>query len=140
MRTTPPIYKYSGLIAGLGLLALLIGLIIMVVMPGVRIAAWMTLALGVVLLASARVIDFRKVSGAVTGKRGRFSTGTTVMVFIFIGITLLVNAISISNFKRFDITELSQFTLTSQTKDVLAEMKTPVEAICFFIPNDPYGI
>ncbi|MFC1992135.1 GldG family protein [Chloroflexota bacterium] len=133
-------YQLSGLLSLLGLLALLAGLIVMVALPGIRYAAWALLALGVLLLAAAFIIDFRKVSGAITGRRGRFSTGSTVMTSIFIGITLLVNAISIGNYQRFDVTGVSQFTLTSQTKDVLGKMESPVQAIGFFVPGDPYGI
>src|SRR3990170_1638804 len=113
----------SGLISLLGLLTLLVGLIVMVVLPAIRIAAWAILALGILLMASAFIIDFRRVSGAITGKRGKFSTGTTVMTSIFIGITLLVNAISIGGYHRFDATGLARFTLTSQTKDVLTKME-----------------
>ena len=140
MRTTPPIYKYSGLIASLGFAALVIGFVILIAIKSLQLASWIILALGVLLLVAAVVIDFRQVKGAVTGRRGRFSTGNTVMAFVFVGIILLVNAISIQYNARFDITELSQFTLTSQTKEVLKNMETPVEAICFFTPNDQYGI
>jgi hypothetical protein len=140
MRTTPPIYKYAGTIAGFGLASLLIGFILLLAVESLRLASWMILALGVLLLITAAIIDFRRVKGAVTGRRGRFSTGNTVMVFVFIGIIVLVNAISFQYHKRYDITELAQFTLTSQTKDVLAEMSIPVEAICFFTPQDVYGL
>lgn len=139
MQTSSKFYRYSGLIAGLGLLALVVGLVVMVLLPDVRYAAWALLALGVVLLGGAFIIDFRRVSHAITGRRGRFSTGTTVMVFIVIGITLLINAISIGNYHRFDTTALAEFTLTSQTKDALSKMETPVTAWCFFTPNDYYG-
>jgi ABC-type uncharacterized transport system involved in gliding motility auxiliary subunit len=140
MRTTPPMYKYSGLIAGFGLASLLVGLIILVAVKGLGLAAWIILALGVLLLVTAIVIDFNKVKGAVTGRRSKFSTGNTVMAFVFVGIILLVNAISIQYNARYDITELSQFTLTSQTKEVLTKMDIPVDVICFFTPNDPYGM
>ncbi len=140
MQTVSQDNKLAGLIALLGLATLLIGLIVLVLLPNIRMASWMILALGVALLAIAFIIDFRKVRKAITGKRGRFSTGTTVMVSMFVGITLLVNAISIGNYHRFDLTGVAQFTLTSQTKDVLGQMEIPVKAICFFVPNDQYGI
>ncbi len=139
MQATSSFYRYSWLIAGLGLLALLVGLVVMVLLPDIRWAAWALLALGVLCLAGAFIIDFRQVSRAITGRRGRFSTGTTVMVSIFVGITLLINAISIGNYHRFDVTALAEFTLTSQTKDVLRKLETPVQAVCFFTPNDYYG-
>lgn len=140
MQIAPSFYRYSGLIAVLGLLALLVGLIAMVLLPGIRLAAWGLLALGAGLLAIAFIIDFRRVSQAITGTRGIFSAGTTVMTSIFIGITLLVNAISIGSYYRFDATGLAQFTLTSQTRDVLRQMEMPVKILAFFVPGDPYGI
>ncbi len=139
MQTTPKVYSYSGLIAVLGLLALLIGLIVMIVLPSIRYAAWLILLLGILLLATAFIIDYRRVGRALIGRRGRFGTGATVMVSIFIGITLLVNAISIGNYHRFDFTGVAQFTLTSQTKEFLSELETPVQVLCFFTPVDPYG-
>ncbi len=141
MRMSSEGNQLSGYTAVLGLIALLVGLVLMALGEGLRLAAWMILALGVALLAVAFVLDFRKVGKAITGRRGKFSTGTTVMVSIFIGIALLANAISIGNFHRFDVTGVSQFTLTSQTKDVLAQMEIPVKVLCFFVPEkDVYGI
>jgi len=140
MQQPPQENKLAGYIAILGLVTIFIGLVVLVLLSTIRIAAWMILALGLALLIIAFVLDFRKVSKAIAGKRGRFSTGTTVMVSIFVGITLLVNAISIGSFHRFDLTGVSQFTLTSQTKDVLEQMEEPVKVICFFTPSDTYGI
>ena len=141
MRAKPSFYRLSSLISLLGLLTLLVGLVLMVVLKEIRIAAWAILALGVALMVAAVIVDFRRVSGAISGRRGRFSTGTTVMTSIFIGITLLINAISIGSYHRFDVTGLAQFTLTSQTKDMLAKMEIPVQAIGFFVPDsvDPTG-
>ncbi len=140
MKSTSNVYRFSGLIAVLGLLTLLVGFIVMLLLPDIRYAAWLILALGVLLLVTAFIIDFRRVSRAMAGKRGRFTTGTTVMVSVFIGIILLVNAISIANYHRFNLTGLAQFTITSQTKEVLSKLETPVQALCFFTPNDTYGI
>ena len=39
MQTEPKTYPFSGLIAVLGVLTLLVGLIIMIVLPGIRFAA-----------------------------------------------------------------------------------------------------
>ncbi|MDP3879033.1 MAG: GldG family protein [Dehalococcoidales bacterium] len=140
MKNTSSINQYSGLIALLGLVALFIGFIVMILLPEIRYAAWGTLLLGVLLMGAAFIIDSRRVGSALTGRRGRFSTGTTVMASIFIGITLLANAISIGNYHRFDFTGVSQFTLTQQTKDVLSKLDTPVQALFFSTPQDPYGI
>ena len=141
MQNNTPFYnRYSWLIAALGLLALLVGLVVIVLLPDIRYTAWAMVALGVMLLATAFIIDFRRVRRAITGRRGMFSTGTTVMVSVFIGITLAVNAISISNYHQFDATGVAKFLITSQTKNVLSDMNMQVKALCFFVPDDPYGI
>ncbi len=140
MQTNLRGYRFSGLIAVLGLVALLIGLIVMLLLPSVRYAAWLVLVLGILLLTTAFIIDFRRVSRALTGRRGRFGVSATVMASTFIGIILLVNAISIGSYHRFDVTGLAQFTLTPQTKEVLGKLEMPVHILCFFTPNDTYGI
>jgi len=136
VQTTPGFYRYTGLIAILGLLTLLLGFVIMLALPEIKYASWGILALGVLLLAIAFIIDFRQVSRALTGRRGQFGTGATVMASIFIGITLIINAISLGNYHRFDLTGVAQFTLTSQTKEVLSDLDTPVKVLAFFTPSD----
>ena len=125
------------IIALLGLATIAAGWILMFILPGIRYFAWGILALGVALLAVAFVIDFRRVKGALASRRGKFGVGTSVMVSLFIGIILIVNAISVSNHYRFDFTGLAQFTLTSQTKEVLGKLDKPVEIVRFFTPEIP---
>lgn len=139
MQSIPQPYRFSGLMAILGLAVMAIGLIIMLLLPEMNLGAWALLAIGVMLLAVAFVMDFRRVSSALTGRRGRLRIGTTVMVSMFLGITLLVNAISSSNFWRLDTTSLGQFTLSDQTKTMLANLKEPVEVLAFYEPGDPVG-
>ena len=129
----------TGIIALMGLASLLVGWILTLVLPGIRYVAWGMLLLGAILVLVAFVIDYRRVRGALVSRRGRFSTGTTLMAAIFIGIILLVNAISYTNFHRFDVTGLSQYTLTSQTKSALEGMETPVKALLFTTPGDITG-
>lgn len=141
MQTNPQPYRHTGLLAVLGLVALLAGLIIMLLLAEIRLAAWGIMGVGVILLASAFVLDFRRVSRVLTGRRGRFGVGTTVMASIFIGITILLNGISINYYQRIDATALGQFTLTEQTKDVLRAVTKPIKALCFFVSEkDTYGI
>lgn len=143
MQTSPKSSGFGGLIAILGLAALLAGLVIMLLLPDMKLGAWGVLAVGIALLAIAFVIDFRQVKGAITGRRGRFGLGTSIMTLVFIGIIVLVNAISISNYKRIDSSSLSQFTLTPQTVTVLEELDNPVKATGFVVDDpgiDYYGI
>jgi ABC-type uncharacterized transport system involved in gliding motility auxiliary subunit len=129
----------TGLIALLGLASLFIGWILTFILPELRAASWGILGIGVILITAALVIDYRRVGKAIISRQGRFGTGATVMVSVFIGIILLVNAISYGNNARFDVTGFSQYTLTSQTKDVLAELDMDIEIIKFFVSDDPSG-
>ena len=140
MQADPKSSNLGSFIAILGLIALATGLVIMLFLSEMRLGAWGVMAVGVALLAIAFILDFQRVRRAITGRHGRFGLGTSIMATIFIGIIILVNAISIENYHRFDTSSLSQFTLTPQTIDVLKNLDTPVKAIGFFVPNDPYGI
>ena len=133
MQSEPKSDNLGGFIALLGLVALVAGLIIMLLLPEIKVAAWGILAVGLASLAVAFVINFRRVRSAVAGRRGRFGLGTGIMASVFIGIIILVNAISIGQYHRFDTSSLSQFTLTPQTVEVLDELDTPVKAIGFLV-------
>jgi hypothetical protein len=129
----------TGLIAILGLASLFIGWILTVILPQLGAVSWGIIAAGAALIIVALILDYRRVGKAITSRQGRFGIGATVMVSVFIGIILLANAISYSNNARIDVTGLSQYTLTSQTKNVLAELDEEVEVIKFFVPEDPYN-
>ncbi len=125
------------ILAILGLASLFVGFIFGLIMPGLRYYAWAILALGVALLAVAGILDFRRVRGALASRRGKFGVSTIVKVSLFSGIILLANAISVGTYHRFDFTGLAQFTLTSQTKEMLAGLNKPVEILNFFTPSVP---
>ena len=129
--------QQTTVIALLGIATLFVGLVLNFVMPGIRFYAWIILALGAALVALAFVFDFRRVQNALISHHGKFGTTTTVGVSLFVAIIVLVNAISVTAFHRFDFTGLAQFTLTSQTKDVLEELDKPVEIVSFFTPTVP---
>jgi len=128
------------ILAILGLAAQFAGFIFGLIMPGLRYYAWGILALGSALLAAAVVLEFKRVRGALTSRRGRFGLSTIVKVSLFGGIILITNAISVGTYHRFDFTGLAQFTLTSQTKEILAELNQPVEILNFYSPSVPVTI
>jgi hypothetical protein len=129
----------TGLIALLGLASLFIGWIFTFILPQLRAVSWGIIALGALLVITALVLDYRRVGKVIISRQGRFGTGATVMVSVFIGIILVVNAISYANYQQWDVTGLSQYVLTSQTKEVLTDLDQEVEVIKFFVPDDPYG-
>ena len=127
----------SAALAGVGLATLFVAWVLGFVMPGIRVFTWLILALGAALVGVAVVLDFRRVKRALSSRRGIFGVSATVSLALVVGSVLLANAISVHNYHRFDFTGLSQFTLTTQTRQVLAELEEPVEVITFFNPADP---
>jgi hypothetical protein len=125
---------YTSVFALSGLASLLVGFVFRFVLPGQKYYAWGILGLGVILLAIGVIWDFSRMRGALASKRGKFGVSTSVKISLFAGIVIFVNAISVGLYHRFDFTGLAQFTLTSQTKEVLAELNEPVEVVSFFTP------
>jgi len=130
----------TAVLALIGLASLLAGFLIRLILPGLQFYSWGILALGGVLIGISVVLDFRRVGRALASRRGRFGVGAIVRVSLFAGIILLVNALSVGIYHRFDLTGLSQFTLTSQTKKVLADLDEPVEIVSFFTPAVPLTV
>ena len=127
-------------LALLGVLAIFVGMVLSFVIPGIRYYAWIILALGAALVAVAFIFDFKRVRQTITSHQGKFGIGTTVGVSFFFGIIFFVNAISVGYFHRFDFTGLAQFTLTSQSKSALKQLKKPVEIETLFTPTVPHEV
>ena len=127
-------------LAILGLVSVIVGFLIAIIFPDITLFAWGLIAFGIILISSAAIVNFRSVKGAVTSRRGKFGTSTTLMISIFAGIVVLVNAAGVGAYHQFDVTSLSQFTLTSQTKSVLAQLNTTVTAKFFYDPTDTTGV
>ncbi len=149
MQRQPQAHPYTKVFAIIGLALLVVGLLTMVAFSEIRLAALAVMAAGVILLVAAVVVDFQQIKAVFTGRRGRLGAGTTLMAMIFLGIIVLANGVvlfasqdpRILAATRYDVTKLSQFTLTQQTKDVLAKVDKPIKALCFFVPSkDQYGL
>lgn len=120
-----------------GLGSILLGWILMFILPGSRLFAWVIIAAGAGLLAAGAAMDFARLRGALASGSGRFGVSTTLAISLFLGVVLLANAISINRNRRFDFTGLAQFTLTSQTKAALEELSGDVEIVQLFTPSVP---
>ena len=129
--------KSSSMLAVVGLATLFAAWVLGFVMPALRAVTYAAAGLGAALIAASVVIDFRRLGGALASRRGLFGLGAGAGMALVAGIVLLANAVSVRINHRFDVTGLSQFTLTTQTKEVLTALKQPVEVISFFNPADP---
>jgi hypothetical protein len=67
-------------------------------------------------------------------KISRFQIGLNVLLQIFVlaAIVLMANYLSFRHFKRWDFSRDQKYALSSQTRNLLANLKKPVRAVIFF--------
>ena len=113
------------------------GWVLQFILPGTRSLVLLILLLGAALLVAATIGGYRGLGQAATSRQGRFGVRSAIGISLFFGTVLLVNAIGATTSHRFDLTGLANFTLTSQTKEVLSHLDEDVEIVSFFSPNVP---
>ncbi len=126
----------SLIFAGAGLLALILSGLIKLLFPNLATSAQILLAVGLLSLLVAFASSFSTVKATVLGRRGRYGVNTILMVVVFLGIVIVINYIGDRNAGRIDMTGNKTFTLAPQSAKVLHDLKTKVEAVGFFTPND----
>ena len=117
-----------------GIAGLALGVVLSFIQD-LRVYSYIILIIAGVLLLVALIISFRSVGRAVTSRRGRYSTNTTVMVTAFVGIVAVVNFLAFENTARMDVTATRQFSLAERTVNLLKDLPEPVEAKAFFEPG-----
>lgn len=118
-----------------GLAVIVFGWVLMFLVEATLYFAWIIVGIGAALIVAAALIDFRAVRSTLASGKGRFGVGTSLAVSLFLGIMLLVNAINLTWSHRFDLTGYSQFTLSTQTREILRTLPTDVEATALFTPS-----
>ena len=122
----------TGVLALVGVAVLFLAWVLDFLLPVGGVIIWAVVAVGLGLITAAALWDFRRVRGALSSRRGVFGIGTSVSLSLVVGIVVLANLVSTSLFHRFDLTGLAQFTLTTQTKEVLADLNSEVEVVSFY--------
>lgn len=124
----------------IGLLAALLTLagaaLLAVLLPELRDALVVVVAVAAGLLLLVLVASWERVWRALTGRRALYGANTLVMVAAFLGIVVVANVIAARYPVRLDLTAERRFTLSPQTVQVLQGLQTPVEVIGFFTPFD----
>ena len=124
----------SAALAIVGVAALILGIVVLIFMGDLRVYGYIILGIGAFVLFVSMVISFATVSRAVTGRRGRYSTNTAIMVIAFLGIAAVVNFLGFENTARVDVTATKQFSLAPRTVDILKDLNETIEVRAFFVP------
>jgi len=128
---------YAHYLAYLGTILLLGGLGSYFINRFWDLKAELALGLGVLLWVSFVLLRPEQVRAALTGRTARYGSNALVMSLAFLGILILVNFLAMRHHQRWDLTAGSQYSLSSQTRQVLAGLKEPVKILGFFAGDDP---
>ena len=130
LRDVSPILAAAGVIGVVGGSALFFWA------QDLRAFARPVVLVGLGLLLLAGLASLEVVIATLTGRRGRYSANTVAMVAFLTLVLILGNFIVFEQEFRYDTTATRQYTLASQTEEVLANLDQPVQAIAFFVPTD----
>ena len=96
-----------------------------------------SLALIVVGLAAAVLLDPERARRFFTGRQARYGSNALLMSLAFIGIVAVLNYLAYQNPLRKDLTEDRQNTLAPETLETLRSLPEPVTAVGFFTARTP---
>jgi len=94
--------------------------------------AWAGLVCVLIYMAS----QWRDIGEMFRRRQARYGTLATTSVLIVLAILVAVNYIGKQQNKRWDLTENKQFSLSPQSRDVVAKLDAPVEIMGFMPPAD----
>lgn len=98
---------------------------------------WWVVGAGLALVALS-ALPRRGALRAALGRRGlRYGLNTAVAVAVVLGISGLVQALSVQHGRRWDLTENRRHSLAPQTIQLLAGLRTDVHAVAFFRSDQP---
>src|SRR3954471_12235927 len=80
--------------------------------------------------------QWREIGQSFSGRQARFGTLAAASVLVVLAILVAINYLSTRHNRRWDLTGAKQFSLSDQTKKVLADLKEPVRVRVFARSED----
>src|SRR5215469_6217137 len=116
----------------IGLVLLIFGIIDHQIAPGFRFFVWINLVLGVFALV-LWITSSGAAIGSVIGQRStRYGANAIIYSAAFVGLVIAINYISSLHHSRLDLTTEKIFSLSSQSEQVVKNLKQPIRLIGFF--------
>ncbi|MEY3990581.1 MAG: hypothetical protein RI985_1662 [Chloroflexota bacterium] len=70
------------------------------------------------------------------GRSVRYGANATAMTLLFVAVLVMVNVLAVRYPQRIDMTATQQFTISQQTKQILAGLNGPIEIVGYFGSQD----
>lgn len=125
--------QWGSLIGGVGLLVGVVGFIWQGGLTGYILAALVIGVLGILLWALMTPNEFW---GFVTGRQVRHGTVAIFSSLLLVGIVALAYILVQRAVLTLDMTEGRRFTLSSETREVLSRIRSPIRITGFYTPSD----
>ena len=136
--TLDTIGSFSAPIVIAGIVGLVSGISLVAFVGSMKPYGVANILIGVALIGLVALISLSAVVAGFFSRTGRYGVNTVIMLAAFTGIVVVANFISFENNRRMDVTATNQFSLANRTKNLLKELKEPVQATAFYknIPRE----
>ncbi|NOT58727.1 MAG: GldG family protein [Acidobacteria bacterium] len=94
-------------------------------------------AVGAALFIAGLVMNGSALLGFFTGRSGKLGTNTAVLSLAVIGLLVIANLLGYRHHKRIDLTEEKLYSLSDQTRNVVAKLPKDVKVIKFDKQENP---
>ena len=116
---------------GMGLVVIAIALYGQPYKPAWQAYAQPVALAGLVVLLAYALGQWRDIVGLFARRQARFGTLAGVSIVVVLGILIAINYIGSKQNKRWDLTVNKQYSLSDQTKNVLAKLDSPMQIRVF---------
>src|SRR5262245_55139181 len=86
---------------------------------------------GLVCVLAYTLGQWREIAAMFSGRQARYGTLTGVSIIVVLGILTAINYIGSKQNKRWDLTANKQFSLSDQSRNVLAKLDSPLQVRVF---------
>lgn len=97
------------------------------------------LALALLALAAAVLLDPQRVRRGLSGRQARYGSNAALLTLAVLGILGVANFLAFNNPQSLDLTETKDFSLTPETLLILDQLQQPVQLIGFFTADSVDG-
>ncbi len=124
--------RYIGYTGMAGVVCLLVSGIVWIIQMGFGAISAVFSIVGLLCLLAYIFVDFKNIQAQFSKRSVKYGTNVTVMILVVLGIAVLVEGISSQHNFRVDLTRNKRFTLSDQTRKILAALDQNVNIIAFF--------